>query len=70
MSEFKVGDLVRFKKVKGMVWYCEEGTILRVIRVDPYVCTIVFGAWTEEYVHWPLTELALFFAEELEHIHE
>jgi len=78
MSDFEVGDLVRFKRVPGIVQYCTEGSVLRVVHVnyetfirEPDIqCQIVFGAWVNDYDHWPLSETATFYTEELEKIHD
>ena len=78
MVEFKVGDLVRFRRIPGLVQYCTEGSVLRVVHINTpchikepdFQCQLVFGAWVDDYDHWPLSETATFYTEELEKIHD
>lgn len=75
MSDFKVNDLVRFKKVKGAIQYCRENSVLCVVDIKPsrpenpvYLCTLVFGAWIDDYAGWPSGIAASFYEDELEKI--
>lgn len=78
MNDFEVGDLVRFKRAPGVVQYCMEGSVLRVVHINTqchlkepaFECQIVLGAWVDIFDHWPLSETATFYKEELEKIHD